>query len=114
MQELQSETRAIETLEQHLLVHVEFGGINTDEATNGLRRATKGGVLEGRHLTALGRLSDGVERLQAALEGAKAAVAGSVHAPAIKLLTARCERALGLLWPLLSSTPERARLCATR
>lgn len=90
VQELQSETRAVQSLELHLQTYLDFGGIDTDAAGTGLRRAAKGGMLQGEHLLALVRLCDGAGRLQAALRAAKATAATTRHASSVNVLADRC------------------------
>jgi hypothetical protein len=89
IQELHNETRAVETLEVHLQTYLDFGGIDTDIAATGMRRAAKGGMLQGEHLLAIVQLCGGAQRLQAALRAAKATAAGSRHAASVNVLADR-------------------------
>lgn len=93
VQELQRETQAAELLETELAVSLDFGGINTDAASTGLRRAAKGGMLSGDILLGIAGLLAGAERLQRLMRGGRNAAHNTEREAAVEVLAGRCAAA---------------------
>lgn len=64
---LLSDTKAVQALEGEYAVEIEFGGIQTAQASDALRRASRGGMLSGQLLQAVASLIQGMSKLQKAI-----------------------------------------------
>ncbi|CAL5224634.1 g7352 [Coccomyxa viridis] len=69
---LLAETRAMDVLEAELAADLDFGGISTSQAADGVKRAQRGGMLTGAMLTAVASLLTGATRLQRGIISAAA------------------------------------------
>ncbi|BDA49511.1 Endonuclease MutS2 [Coccomyxa sp. Obi] len=66
-EQLLAETRAVDVLEAEYAAELDFGGISTAQAQEGIKRASRGGMLTAAQLTAVAGLLAGADRLRRAI-----------------------------------------------
>ncbi|MCJ1464016.1 hypothetical protein MMC07_002626 [Pseudocyphellaria aurata] len=65
-----TDTKAADALEFDYAAALDFGGMSTTTAQEGMRRASRGGQLSARQVHAVGGLLTGAARLQRIIQGA--------------------------------------------